>query len=47
MFHKLSVYFLTWPTWIKMLLLIALTSLTMTAVVLAISSMIEIVRYTK
>jgi hypothetical protein len=44
MLQKLSVYFLTWPDWIKMLLLVALLSLSMTAAVLVIAFIIGNIR---
>lgn len=44
MLHRLSTNFLTWPDWIKMLLLIALTSLAMTVTILGINFVIENIR---
>jgi hypothetical protein len=41
MLHKLDVYVLAWPDWIKMLLLVALVSLSMTAAALAIDFVFE------
>jgi hypothetical protein len=41
MLHKLSEDFLRWPDWIKMLVLIALITLSLTVTVLIMNNLIE------
>ena len=44
MLHRLSAYFFTWPDWIKMLLLVTLTLLTITLAVSTIAFVVENIR---
>lgn len=43
MLNKLCADFMEWPAWVKTLLLIALTTLTLTATVVAMVLVIEVV----